>query len=352
MIDKYVIEMNGENGFDSYRVPGLVTASDGSILMYYEGRITDGDRRTLFLRRSTNDGRSFGPRQVIAEPTGKELLHNPIAIAGRNGMVWLFWCRDYGKLYMKISRDNGATFGDTKDMTYVIDGFREAWPVTLWAVSPGHGITMENGTIVLPVWLSRGENAHLPAAFACIYSNDLGRTWKCSNPVPAENGVGDPTEASIAEKSNGKLLATMRHELPGVRKRAFCTGGPEKWGVAYLNHTLPDPICSGALLRIDGSRMAFVNCANEDLPALQRQAAGEKVRWSMDARKNLTLRMSTDDGASFNRGLLLAVEAGASDLALSRSGNEIYCFHEEGWTGGNCIYNRQLVFQNIPVDYL
>lgn len=30
------------------------------------------------------------------------------------------------------------------------------WPVTLWAISPGHGLYMKDGTLVLPLWLSRG----------------------------------------------------------------------------------------------------------------------------------------------------------------------------------------------------
>ena len=48
---KVLVEENGEHGFDSYRVPGIVTASNGDLLLAYEGREAGGNRRTLFFRR-------------------------------------------------------------------------------------------------------------------------------------------------------------------------------------------------------------------------------------------------------------------------------------------------------------
>ncbi|MBQ8647968.1 MAG: exo-alpha-sialidase [Oscillospiraceae bacterium] len=345
------VEVNGRGPFDSYRVPGVVTTAQGDVLVCYEGRSADGSR-TLLMRRSVDGGHTFGGRVVLVRPEQGELLHNPMLLAGPDGLVWLFWCQDYTRLFMQMSDDNGRSFGPARELTDTVDGFRSQWPLTLWAIAPGHGLCMRDGTLVVPLWLSRGENAHLPACFACLYSTDRGASWQCSNVVPAGNGVGDPTEASVAEKSDGRLLATMRHEIPGVRRRAFCQGGPERWGIAYLNQTLPDPVCAGALLTLKDGRMAFVNCAYGDEPALERQRQGEPVRWSLDARQNLTVRLSEDDGASWSAGLALEREAGASDLAQSPNGSTLYCFYEQGWTGGNCIFNRALAFARIPLSLL
>lgn len=344
------VERNGAGGFDAYRVPGIVTASSGDVLICYEGRVSQGDRRTLLMRRSTDGGQSFGPREVLKAPEGGELLHNPMMIAGTEGRVWLLWCQDYTRLFLRESRDDGATFGPVRELTEAVDGFRKHWPVTLWAISPGHGLCMKNGTLVVPLWLSRGENAHLPACFGCLYSRDQGETWLCSEIVPASNGIGDPTEASVAERRDGTLLATMRHEVPGVRRRAFCQGGPVRWSEPWLEDALPDPVCSGALLSLGEGRMAFVNCAYGDEPALERQRRGEPVRWSLDARQKLTLRLSVDDGKHWSRGVELEREAGASDLSLSGDGRTILCFCERGWTDGNCIFNRELVLERVPVS--
>lgn len=207
---KVLVEENGEHGFDSYRVPGIVTASNGDLLLAYEGREAGGNRRTLFFRRyQIKDGQpqpagmSGSP---MVSPKGEELLHNPLLIAAPEGRVYFFWCQDYQRLFLRESRDNGETFGEERELTSLIDGFRKEWPVTLWAIAPGHGICKKDGTLILPLWLSRGENAHLPACFACLSSDDWGGTWHCSNTVPAENGIGDPTESSVAERSDGLCL--------------------------------------------------------------------------------------------------------------------------------------------------
>ena len=187
-----LVEQNGEGGFKSYRVPGLVTVSNGEVLIYYEGRGEEGDCRTLLGRRSLDGGRSFLQRQILVQRQGAELIHNPLMIAGPEGRVWLFWCQDYHRLFVRESWDNGEHFGPTKELTQVIEGFRSIWPVTLWAISPGHGLFLREGRLVIPLWLSRGKNAHLPACFACLFSDDLGQNWKCGSIVQAGSGCPRP----------------------------------------------------------------------------------------------------------------------------------------------------------------
>lgn len=352
---RIVVEENNEHGFDSYRVPGIVTASNGDLLLTYEGRKDGGNSRTLFLRRYRMIDETIEPigeRVTMVSPKDDELIHNPLLIAAPEGKIYFFWCQDYKRLFLKESDDNGVSFGTERELTSLIDGFRKEWPVTLWAIAPGHGISKKDGTLILPLWLSRGENAHLPACFACLFSQDQGKTWRCSSVVPAGNGVGDPTESSVAERSDGTLLATMRHEIPGVRRRAFCESKKEidgedtiRWGEPWLNQELPDPICGGALLSLSDGKMAFVNCAYGDEPALERQKQGESVRWSLDARQKLTIRLSKDDGVTWNDGLMIAEEGGASDLAGK---DAIACFYEEGWQDGNCIFNQRLSLAVIP----
>lgn len=79
-MDKILIERNGTNGFSSYRVPGAVTLSNGRVLLCYEGCAEDGSR-TLLMRSSTDEGRSFGPRTELDRTREKELLHNPMFLA-------------------------------------------------------------------------------------------------------------------------------------------------------------------------------------------------------------------------------------------------------------------------------
>ena len=161
-----------------------------------------------------------------------------------------------------------------------------------------------------------------------------------------------PLTGEVAERSDGTLLATLRHEIPGVRRRAFCAGGPVHWGQPWLDETLPDPICGGALLTLADGRLAFVNCACGDEEALERQRRGEAVRWSLNARRDLTLRVSGNDGKTWSTGVLLEQEAGAADLAQSPKDGAILCLHEQGWEGGNCIFTHALTLTRVPLALL
>lgn len=118
----------------------FVTASNGDLLLAYEGREAGGNRRTLFFRRyQIKDGQPqpAGERITMVSPKGEELLHNPLLIAAPEGRVYFFWCQDYQRLFLRESRDNGETFGEERELTSLIDGFRKEWPVTLWGHCSG-----------------------------------------------------------------------------------------------------------------------------------------------------------------------------------------------------------------------
>ena len=52
---------------------------------------------------------------------------------------------------------------------------------------------------------------------------------------------------------------------------------------------------------------------------------------------------------TWNDGLMIAEEGGASDLAGK---DAIACFYEEGWQDGNCIFNQRLSLAVIPLVLL
>lgn len=347
------IAVGGAYGFSSHRVPGIVTTTSGKVLLYWEGRKNSTNERAVLLSTSCDGGKHFSPVQTLICGTEETFLHNPLMIAGPDDSVWSFWCENYRKLFVCKSSDGGQTFAEPRELTTFVEQFRNKWPMTLWAISPGHGICLrKNSTLVLPLWLSCGENAHLPACFACIYSDDFGETWKTTSIVRATDQIGDPTEAAIAECSDGTLLATLRHEKIGIRRRAFCRGTLGHWGEPYLDDNLPDPICGGSLLSLLNGKMVFANCAYGDEAVLRLQKQGKKLRWSNDARQQLTVRASYDDGRNWSHGIVLAQEGGASDLALSEDGEYVYCFFEREWVGGNCIFTNRLSFVALPLATL
>ena len=77
-------------GYARFRIPGVVTTAQGTLLAYCEARRRDSDwaEIDILLHRSTDGGRSFSAPVVLASGTSmKKTVNNPVMIAGRDGTV-------------------------------------------------------------------------------------------------------------------------------------------------------------------------------------------------------------------------------------------------------------------------
>src|ERR1043166_4022952 len=106
--------IGGQDGYVCFRIPAMVTTTSGTILAVADGRISGcGDIPNpldLILKRSTDNGATWGPLQVIADygknPNDTDIyptsgLTNPLprVAAGdaallldrTNGRVWIFY---------------------------------------------------------------------------------------------------------------------------------------------------------------------------------------------------------------------------------------------------------------------
>jgi sialidase-1 len=79
LFEKVDLFVEGQAGFVSYRIPGIVVTANGTVLAYCEARkFTSADRGELeiHLRRSTDAGRTWSPPQQIAH-LAPRLPRNP-----------------------------------------------------------------------------------------------------------------------------------------------------------------------------------------------------------------------------------------------------------------------------------
>ena len=75
----------GEDGYATYRIPGIVVTQRGTILAYCAARkdgIGDWADIDIALRRSLDGGHSWLPRQILVD-AGKATADNPTAIVDR-----------------------------------------------------------------------------------------------------------------------------------------------------------------------------------------------------------------------------------------------------------------------------
>jgi sialidase-1 len=329
-----------EGGYAAYRIPALVVTAKGSILAACEARrdsAGDWGNIDLLLRRSSDGGKTWSaatkivsaPADVKRNPAAEKLnigkpgdvgVTNPVLIADRGGAVHLLYCVNYFRCFHARSDDDGQTFTPAKEITATFEPLRSAYAWQVLATGPGHGIQLKSGRLITPIWISlgQGRSGHSPSTSGTIYSDDGGETWLAGELIQSGK-LESSSEVSIAELSDGRVMMNARHVgEPHLRAVLVSPDGTGKWSEPKFDAALPEPVCMGSLLSVEGDdgkhALLFSNPHNAD---------GRE-------RKNLTVKISRDDGATWS--VLQTLEPGASaysDLAAGVDGT-IYCFYERG----------------------
>lgn len=341
---------SGEGGYAMYRIPGIIVTSKGTLLAYCEARKTarsDWGQIDLLSRRSTDGGKTWSPPQAIGTlpmdvtknevalaqklgTPGEFTMNNPVAIADTGDVVHFLYCVEYARCFYMRSTDDGATFSEPVEITKTFEAFRDAYNWKVLATGPGHGIRVtKTGRLIVPVWLSTGTggHAHRPSAVATIYSDDAGKSWQAGE-IITQHGeqVKNPSETVIAELSDGRVMVNIRSEAKENRRLvSISSDGATKWSAPKFDAALAEPICMGSLVRLPGDKLlVFANPDN--LLSGSKPGAPGKGR----DRKNLTIKMSDDDGQTWRWSRVLEPGNSAySDLAAGPDG-AIYCFYENG----------------------
>jgi len=215
-------------------------------------------------------------------------------------------------VWITKSIDDGLTWSKPLEITK--DAKRPDW--TWYATGPGCGIQLRSGRLLIPC-----DHIEAPSKLYfshVIYSDDHGATWKLGGSAgPATN------ECEAVELADGSVMLNMRNYDRSKRTRAVArsTDGGLSWSPVRHDDALVEPICQASIRRLspaDGggrSRIAFSNPA---------EAA---------ARKEMTVRLSDDEGQTWPAGKVLwPGPAAYSCLAVPGDGT-ILCLYERGLKG-------------------
>lgn len=355
----------GKEGYALYRIPGIVVTKKGSVLAYCEARRTgksDWDTIDILMRRSTDGGKTWGPRAKIADVPGPK-AKNPVALAQKlanpddvtynnvvaipdaDGSVHFLFCLEYARCFYMRSDDDGATFGKPTEITAAFDKFRPEYDWKVLATGPGHGIQLKNGRLVVPVWLSLGTggHAHRPSVTSVVFSDDHGKTWQRGAIAgPNEGEWNIPNETCAVQLADGRVLLNMRSESKANRRLLTTSAdGATGWSKPSFHEQLLEPICMASMVRLSEApaknRLLFSNPHN-----LSRAGGKEEPGKTRD-RKNVSVKLSYDESATWP--VSKAIEpgfSGYSDLAVAKDGT-ILLFYERGSTDGKNIYKTGLL---------
>lgn len=318
----------GEGGYHTYRIPALITTRSGTLLAFCEGRrggAGDTGDIDLLVRRSTDSGKTWSPQRVIADMAG-DTVGNPTPVIDRKtGTILLLLTANPGStterqiiegaqpsrtVWIMRSQDDGQSWSAPRDIT--AQAKRPDW--TWYATGPGNGIQLPGGRLVIPCDHNRLDNKARHSHI--IYSDDGGESWRIG--AVAEEKTN---ESAIAEARDGSLILNMR-SYHGRNRRAVQRSRDRGISLEPLtmDETLIEPICQASLIaavrpgKRPNGQVLFSNPA-------------------ATTRRNLTVRLSLDDGRTWPRKLVIHEGPSAySSLAALRSG-DVGLVYERGVKG-------------------
>jgi sialidase-1 len=314
-------------GYYTYRIPAIVVSKKGTILVFAEARTSGSDwaARAIVMRRSFDNGKTWEPTKTIISDD-KKAIQNPVAIVDRNSdIIHFLYCSHYRRAFYMQSNDEGDTFSEPVEISNVFNAFKSKYPFKILATGPGHGIQLDNGRLIVPIWLSP-KRIHRPSVISVIYSDDNGKNWQPGEII--NEPLVNPNESQAIQLADGNVLLNIRNETEISRRAiAISTNGINNWSKPIFDQALVEPTCFASIIRFtlagrdDKNRIIF---SNPDL------LEGEALPFNMRPRKNLSIKMSYDECRTWavNKVLEPGV-SGYSDLAVGRD-FMIYCFYERG----------------------
>jgi len=343
----------GKSGYEVYRIPGLVVTPKGTLLAYCEARKgarSDWGTIDIQMRRSTDGGATWSEPRKIAEVPGPHTknpvataqklgkaddvtYNNPVMIPDRKtGAIHFLFCLEYMRCFYQRSDDDGLTFTQPVEITAAFEKFRPGYDWKVIATGPGHGIRLVNGRLLVPIWMSTGTggHAHRPSVLSTIVSDDAGKTWQRGEIVANETDpLVNPNETCAEQLADGRVMLNIRSESKENRRAvAFSKDGSTGWTKPAFDNALLEPVCFASLCRWSAKPDAASNLILFANPDNLERADGKAKPGGNRDRKNLTVKLSEDDGATWKVAKPLETGAsGYSDLAVGPKG-EIYCLYE------------------------
>lgn len=303
-----------------YRIPGLVVTNENTLLAYTEARKTGSDwaPMDLLMKRSVDGGETWEEIVVVAGLDENLVINNPVMIVGSDNTIHLLYCVEYGVesleggVFYRKSVDDGKTWSEASDVSASF--YTPEYKRSVVATGPGHGIQLQDGTLIVPIWMAYQEGnptSHQPSVVSTIYSKDNGETWQMGEVIFATNDVPNPNETVITQLNNGDVMLNIRNTSSQKRRAvSISSTGYDNWSTPVLDDTLVDPVCFGSITRYDENTLLFVN-AN-----------------SSNSRTNGTVRASFDEGKTWS--VSNVIDAGSyaySDIAVDKN-KTIYVLYE------------------------
>ncbi len=310
----------GDDGSAAYRIPGLITTNQGSLLGVYDVRYNSSvdlqEYIDIGVSRSTDGGQTWEPMRIamsFGEADGMPKAQNgvgdpAILVDRKTGTIWIIAARTQGmgngrawfnsdrgtdrtvtaQLMLVKSEDDGKTWSEPINITEQVKD--PSWYFLLQG--PGMGITMEDGTLVFAAQYI--DKDKVPNA-CIIYSKDRGETWNLDQPARSNT-----TEAQVAEIEPGVLMLNMRDNRGGSRAVSVTRDLGKTWTEHPSSRkVLQEPVCMASLIRTRTDE----NVLKKDILLFSNPNTTK-------GRNHITIKASLDGGLTFPQAYEVMLDEG------------------------------------------
>jgi sialidase-1 len=341
------IRQHGDDNVHTYRIPGLTTTNKGTLLAIYDARRNSsrdlqGDI-DIGVSRSTDGGKTWEPMRIGLDmekwgnlPEKFNGVSDPCILVDKNSDkiflagLWMygvldengkwienlnensddwnhqwrnkgsqpgFGVKQTAQFLITTSTDDGKTWSKPENLTKRCK--REEW--WLWAPAPGHGITLEDGTLVFP---TQGRDKNGNTFSNITFSKDDGKTWQTSQPA-----YTNTTENMVAQLSNGSIMLNARYN-PN-RSNPTDTNGRVVVATKDLGQTWTEHSSSRSAL-IESTCMASLHKHIYHENGKEKSILLFSNPNTKTGRHHMTLKVSFDDGETWPEKYWMLLDEGNS----------------------------------------
>ena len=373
-----------DNGSRVYRIPAMIVADDGSIVVAADKRydryddIGNSHVIDIVVRRSTDGGKTWSAPLVIAK--GENTTANggedsrcgfgdPSLVKGKDGKLYCLFAagnEGYFKgqkgMCMSVSTDNGVTWSSGEGNPPV-DLYRSGaiknvatvgeagYGLYDYFVTSGRGLYIPEDNILMyliPAQTMTSATEHTGDSQDYVfYSRDGGESWYFSETPMVQGG----DEAKIIQMNDGSLFGSIRKQNPRRFNTATYTKNDDGKTLSFNFGT-----------QWDNSQLSQTHQNNQDIYYYQRETTEGKTDVIIHSittgnHVNFKLFYSTDKGVNWTEFLNVQTK-GTRYVTMDKNpaNGSLYLFFEDqslNSAGGYTDYNHYaLNFIEITHDQL
>ena len=295
--------------YPRYSEGSILPLNDGSLLFattQFIGSGSDFATARIIAKKSTDGGRTWSKPRVLQENTGKKNVMSATLryLAGpehEQRPIGLFYLKKNTlsdlKAYLKISNDNGKTFGPPTEITT---------PPGYHVMNNDRITILSTGRWLAPVASTADVHKENHFVCTCFISDDKGKSWRQSKGKVdyARRGAMEP---EVFELKDGRVLMIFRTQFGHIGSSVSGDGGntwstPASWGVRA-------PEAPATLRRVPSTG---------DLMLIWNDNYDPKAKSHGGTRSPLTVAISDNEGHSWKikRNLETETDHGYSYISL------------------------------------